>query len=164
MIPETDQTILKMTEVIRLNYSTMGQAALQPLYAMGSYLKKSSIGATIQELVKIRVSQINGCAYCLDMHWKDARNLGESEQRLYGLSAWHEAPYYSERERAALLWAEAVTASKVPDDVYTLVSGYFSDAELLDLTMAVNLINTWNRLNVSFSKEEVGTYQPGQYK
>ncbi len=164
MNQKTDQTILKMTEVKRLNYSAMGQAALQPLYAMGSYLKKSTIGATLQELVKIRVSQINGCAYCLDMHWKDARNLGESEQRLYGLSAWHEAPYYTERERAALLWAEAVTSSKVPDDIYAEASRHFSDQELLDLTMAVNLINVWNRLNVSFSKEEVGTYQPGQYK
>ncbi|MCO5236867.1 MAG: carboxymuconolactone decarboxylase family protein [Chitinophagaceae bacterium] len=153
-----------MTEIKRLDYSTLGQAAFQPMYAMGSYLKKSSIGANLQELVKIRVSQINGCAYCLDMHWKDARAMGETEQRLYGVSAWREAPYYNERERAALLWAESVTASKVPDEVYEAVSKQFSDQELLDLTMAVNLINNWNRLNVSFSKDNVGTYQPGQYK
>ncbi len=91
----------------RANFFIKGQEALKPLFAMGNYVKNSRIEKPLQELVKIRVSQINKCAYCLDMHWKDARNMGETEQRLYGLSAWEESPYYTDRERAALLWAEA---------------------------------------------------------
>ncbi|HLV30621.1 MAG: carboxymuconolactone decarboxylase family protein [Mariniphaga sp.] len=152
-----------MEKVVRINFSEKGQEAVKPLYAMGKYLKNSDIEATLQELIKIRVSQINGCAFCLDMHWKDARALGETEQRLYGLSVWNESPYYSERERAGLLWAEAVTICDVPDEVYAETSKYFSEKELIDLTMAVNLINVWNRLNIPFSKDNVGTYKAGQY-
>jgi AhpD family alkylhydroperoxidase len=153
------------------NYSTMenrtnllakGQEALKPLFAVGNYVKNSRIEKTLQELVKIRVSQINGCAYCLDMHWKDARAMGETEQRLYGLSAWHESPYYTEQERAALQWAEAVTACKVPNAVYAEAARHFTEEELIDLTMAVNDINTWNRLNISFPNA-VGTYAVGQW-
>lgn len=153
------------------NYSTMekrtnllakGQEALKPLFAAGNYVTNSRIEKNLQELVKIRVSQLNGCAYCLDMHWKDARAMGETEQRLYGLSAWHESPYYSERERAALQWAEAVTACKVPNAVYSEAARHFTEEELVDLTMVVTVINTWNRLNISFPKT-AGTYKVGQW-
>ncbi len=152
-----------MEKVVRIDYSKQGQEAVRPLYALGRYLKNSDIEANLQELIKIRVSQMNGCAFCLDMHWKDARAMGETEQRLYGLGAWHESPYYSDRERAGLLWAEAVTTCNVPDEVYAETSKYFNEKELVDLTMAVNLINVWNRLNIPFSKDNVGTYKAGQY-
>lgn len=146
----------------RANFFIKGQEALKPLFAMGNYVKNSRIEKPLQELVKIRVSQINKCAYCLDMHWKDARGMGETEQRLYGLSAWEESPYYTEKERAALLWAEAVTASKIPDAVYAEVSPHFTEEELIDLTMAVTTINTWNRLNISFP-HAIGSYRVGQF-
>lgn len=146
----------------RTNFFAKGQEALKPLFAMGNYVNKSRIEKPLQELMKIRVSQINKCAYCLDMHWKDARAAGETEQRLYGLSAWEESPYYSERERAALLWAEAVTECKVPDSIYAAVSSHFGEEELIDLTMVVNAINIWNRMNVSFPRG-IGTYQVGQF-
>jgi AhpD family alkylhydroperoxidase len=146
----------------RANLLAKGPEALKPLFTMGNYVKNSRIEKTLQELVKIRVSQINGCAFCLDMHWKDARAMEETEQRLYGLSAWHESPYYSERERAALQWAEAVTDCKVPNEVYDKVAQHFTEEELIDLTMVVSLINTWNQLNISFPKEVIGTYKVGQ--
>ena len=122
----------------------------------------SQIDPKLFELVKIRASQMNGCAYCLDMHTKDARLAGETEQRLYGLSAWREAPYYSERERAALEWTEAVTnlgETHVPDDVYQRTKAQFNDDELVALTFGVVVINSWNRLAVSF-RAPAGTYQP----
>jgi len=146
----------------RVNLLAKGQEALKPLFAMGNYVKNSRIEKTLQELIKIRVSQINGCAFCLDMHWKDARAIGETEQRLYGLSAWYESPYYSERERSALQWAEAVTDCKVPKAVYDEAIQHITEEELIDLTMAVSLINTWNQLNISFPKEVIGTYKVGQ--
>jgi AhpD family alkylhydroperoxidase len=114
------------------------------------------------ELVKIRASQINGCAYCIDMHTKDARLAGETEQRIYGLSVWRETPFYTDRERAALEWTEAVTRvgeSHVPDDVYERVSRQFDEAELVALTFGVIVINSWNRLSISF-RPPVGSYQP----
>jgi AhpD family alkylhydroperoxidase len=116
----------------RTNLLAKGQEALKPLFAAGNYLKNSRIEKSLQELVKTRVSQINRCAYCLDMHWKDARATGETEQRLYGLSAWSESPYYSERERAALQWAEAVTICKVPDAVYAATKQHFNEEELIE--------------------------------
>jgi AhpD family alkylhydroperoxidase len=142
----------------RLNLLAKGQGALKSLFEMGNYVNNSRIEKSLQELVKIRISQINGCAYCLDMHWKDARTMGETEQRLYGLSAWSESPYYSDRERAALQWAEAVTECKVPNGVYAEAIQYFSEEELIDLTMVVATINTWNQLNISFPKI-AGTYK-----
>jgi AhpD family alkylhydroperoxidase len=151
-----------MKEFLRTNLEIKGQEALKPLFAAGNYVKNSRIEKTIQELVKIRVSQINGCAYCLDMHWKDARAFGETEQRLYGLGAWHESPYYSSRERAALQWAEAVISCKVSDTVYAETAQHFSEEELIDLTMTVTLINTWNQVNIAFPKE-AGTYKVGQF-
>lgn len=114
------------------------------------------------ELVKIRASQINGCAYCIDMHTKDARLAGETEQRIYALNAWRETPFYSDRERAALEWTEAVTRvadTHVPDDIHEHVSQHFNDDELVALTFAVVVINAWNRLAVSF-RAPAGTYQP----
>ena len=114
------------------------------------------------ELVKIRASQINGCAYCIDMHTKDARHAGETEQRLYGLNAWRETPFYTDRERAALEWTEAVTLvsdSHVPDDVFQRVSAQFSEPELVALTFGVVVINCWNRLSIAF-RPAVGAYQP----
>jgi AhpD family alkylhydroperoxidase len=114
------------------------------------------------ELVKIRASQINGCAYCLDMHTKDARLAGETEQRIYALSVWRETPFFTDRERAALEWTEAVTRvsdSHVPDDLYERVARQFDEAELVALTFGVIVINSWNRLSVSF-RPPVGSYQP----
>ena len=114
------------------------------------------------ELVKIRASQMNGCAHCIDMHTKDARAAGETEQRIYALDAWRETPFFTDRERAALEWAEAVTRvadSHVPDDLYRRVSAVFNESELVALTFGVIVINSWNRLAIPF-RAEVGTYQP----
>jgi len=116
----------------------------------------------LHELVKIRASQINGCAYCIDMHTKDARLAGETEQRIYALNAWRETPFFNDRERAALEWTEAVTRladTHVPDDVHERVSRQFTEEELVTLTFAVVVINSWNRLAVSF-RAPAGTYQP----
>ena len=124
------------------------------------HLDTSTLEPLLMELVKIRASQINGCAYCVDMHTLDARALGETEQRLYCLPVWREAPFYSDRERAALEWTEALTLlaeTHVPDEVFEAVRPHFSDTELADLTLAVVLINGWNRFCVSFRDV------PGQY-
>jgi AhpD family alkylhydroperoxidase len=146
----------------RINIQEKGQSALKPLFGIGAYLKKSAVDEMLLELVYFRVSQINGCAYCLDMHSKDLRAKGETEQRIYGLSAWRETPYYTERERATLAWAEALTKCEVPDSVYNEVKGQFSEQDLIDLTMAITTINTWNRINLAFPYG-VGTYQVGQF-
>src|SRR5215831_7122385 len=113
------------------------------------------------ELIKIRASQINGCAYCIDMHTKDARAAGETEQRIYALNAWRETPFFSDRERAALAWTEAVTriGGGVPDDLYAEARGQSSEKELVDLTWAVAAINAWNRVAISF-RSVPGSYQP----
>jgi AhpD family alkylhydroperoxidase len=121
---------------------------------------------SLLELVKMRASQINGCGYCLDMHSKDARHAGESEQRLYLLSAWREAPLYSDRERAALAWTEALTSLEkqhVPDEIYEQARANFSHDELVRLTLAVVAINGWNRINIAFNVVP-GTYQVGMHK
>ena len=126
------------------------------------YLRHSSIEEPLIHLIKLRASQINGCAYCIDMHWKDLRSTGETEQRLYGLDACEESPYYSKRERAALAWTEAVTKVReghVPDELYEAVKEQFSEKELADLTFAVATINTGNRLGIS-ARTTPGTYQP----
>jgi AhpD family alkylhydroperoxidase len=146
----------------RINVHEKGQNAMKTLYGIGAYLKKSPVEAALMELVLFRVSQINKCAYCLDMHYKDARHKGETEQRLYGLSAWREAPYYTDRERAAFAWAEGVTACNVPDDLYNEVKKQFSDEEMIDLTFAVTTINTYNRINLAFPNTP-GTYTVGQF-
>lgn len=149
----------------RINAFEKGQAAMKSLYGIGGYLNRSIVEQSIFHLIYFRVSQINGCAYCLDMHSKDLRAAGETEQRLYGLSAWRETPYFSERECAALAWAEALTTLKdqVSDEVYYFVRKQFSEEELIDLTLAVTTINTYNRINIAF-RVIPGDYKPGQYK
>jgi AhpD family alkylhydroperoxidase len=127
-----------------------------------SFESQKRLEHSLLKLVEIRASQINGCAYCLDMHTKDARAAGETEQRIYALSAWRETPFFTDRERAALEWTEAVTLvaeTRVPDDVYEQVRQQFSEEELVELTFAVIVINSWNRLQVSF-RPHVGDYQP----
>jgi AhpD family alkylhydroperoxidase len=131
------------------------------MLALQKQVETSGLEHSTLELVKIRASQINGCAYCLDMHTKDARALGETEQRIYALNAWRETPFFSDRERAALEWAEALTRisiDQVPDSVYEAVKPHFSEAELVALTFALVAINGWNRLAISF-RAAVGSYQ-----
>jgi AhpD family alkylhydroperoxidase len=146
----------------RLKLLEKGLGAMKALFGLNNYIRKGKIDSKLAHLVEFRVSQINGCAYCLDMHWKDAVSNGESEQRLYGLSAWRESPYYNARERAALAWAEAVTKSRVPDDIYSEAESQFTDEELIDLTVIITTVNTWNRLNIAFPNN-VGSYQVGQF-
>jgi len=137
---------------------------LKAMSGLEAYLHQSGIEIPLLHLIKLRASQVNGCAYCIDMHWKDLRAIGESEQRLYGLDAWDESPYYTDRERAALAWTEAVTLitdGHVSDQVYEQVKRHFSDKELADLTFAVATINTWNRLAIA-SRAEAGKYQPAK--
>ena len=146
----------------RLNIHEKGQNALKTLFGIGAYLKNSPVEIGLIELVLFRVSQINGCAYCLDMHYKDARAHGETEQRLYSISAWRETSYYTDKERAGLAWAEAVTKCDVPDTTYNRVKEHFTEQELIDLTLAITTINTWNRINLAFPSTP-GTYQVGQH-
>jgi AhpD family alkylhydroperoxidase len=150
----------------RIHYEKQAPEALRAMYALERHLRASSLGETLLELVRMRASQINGCAYCLDMHSKDARANGETEQRLYELNAWRETPFYTERERAALEWTESLTLiaeTHVPDDVYERVRKEFTEAELVDLTYAVMAINAWNRLGISM-RAVPGIYQPAQKK
>src|ERR1700733_4827537 len=137
----------------RLDYPKLAPEAARALYGLGSYLAGCGLERSLLELVKIRASQINGCAFCIDMHTKDARHAGETEQRIYALNAWRETPFFSDRERAALEWTEQVTRvadAHVPDEVYERVSAQFDEAELVALTMGVIVINSWNRLSISF--------------
>lgn len=146
----------------RLEYKKIAPAAYRAMRELETYVQQSSLEPSLLELVKTRASQINGCAYCIDMHTKDARARGESEQRLYVLNAWEETPFFSERERAALAWTEAVTEvtkEHIPDEVYALARQQFTENELVDLTMAIIAINGWNRLSISF-RTVPGTYQP----
>ena len=148
----------------RIHYMKVSQGAYHALSELEKYLHECGLEETLLNLTKLRVSQINGCAYCLDMHWKDLRALGESEQRLYSLDAWEESPYYSDRERAALAWAEAVTRvseTHVPDEVYEEAKKHFTEKELADLTVAVATINAWNRLAIA-ARTTPGTYQPAK--
>ena len=148
----------------RLNYwraAPRGMAALRNLQA---YLDDCGLEHGLLDLVKMRASQINGCAYCLDMHSKDARAAGETEQRLYVLSTWREAPFYSDRERAALAWTEAVTHiadGPIEDELYDEVRRHFDEKEITDLTLAVIMINGWNRLAIPF-RTPPGAYQPSR--
>jgi AhpD family alkylhydroperoxidase len=146
----------------RLRYVQAVPEARKAMFRLQEYVSNCGLEKSLLNLVDLRASQINGCAFCLDMHTKDARAEGESEQRLYLLSAWREAPFYSERERAALEWTEAVTLvanDHVPDEVYERVRPHFTDEELVNLTLAINVINSWNRLNVAF-RTPTGTYRP----
>ena len=146
----------------RVDYSRIEPEGYRILVNLNRFVKNCGLEGSLLELVKIRASQINGCAYCIDMHTKDARLAGESEQRIYALNAWAETPFYTERERAALSWTEAITLigeSHVPDELYESARQQFSEKELVDLTFAVILINSWNRLAIAF-RSEPGTYQP----
>ena len=148
----------------RLNYARVAPGVYQAMEPLGEYLSSSGLDERLINLVNFRVSQINGCAYCLDMHSKDLMAQGESPQRLYSLEAWQECPYYSARERAALGWAEAVTRitdGHVPDPVYQATRAQFSEKELSDLTLAVATINAWNRLSIA-ARLVPGTYQPAK--
>ena len=146
----------------RLNFAQASPGAYKAMAALQAHVERCGLESSLLELVKFRASQINGCAYCLDMHSKDARAAGETEQRLYTLPAWRETPFYSERERAALAWTEALTLiadTHAPDDVYAAARTQFSEAELVDLTAAIVAINGWNRLAIGF-RSEPGSYQP----
>ena len=148
----------------RLNYGKVAPGVYDAMDALDRYLQQCDVEKSLIMLVQLRASHINGCAYCLDMHWKDLRTIGEREQRLYSLEAWRECPYYTDRERAALEWTEAVTRiadGHVPDAVYDAVRPHFSDKELADLTLAVATINAWNRLSIA-ARLTPGTYQPAQ--
>ncbi len=150
----------------RIDYSKVAPDAIKGLMEIEKYVHHSGLDPVIFELVKYRASQINGCAYCMDMHTKDARAAGETEQRLYVLSAWREVSFYTEKERAALAWTEALTlisGNDVPESLYQEVRKHFDEKELIALTMTIVAINGWNRLAVSF-RTPAGSYTPGKRK
>ena len=140
----------------RLEANKVAPDGYKAMSALQAYVTSCGLEASLLELVKIRASQINGCAFCIAMHTKDARKLGESDERMHLLNAWEEAPVFSPRERAALAWTEAVTLvteGHVPDSVYEEARKHFSEKELVDLTYAVMTINAWNRLAIAFRKQ-----------
>lgn len=146
----------------RLKYSKVSPEGTRAMLGIEAYVKSSGLEPELLELIRLRSSQLNGCAFCIDMHTKDARASGETEQRLYALSAWQETPFFTERERAALAWTEAVTLvseTRVPDEVFELARRHFSEKELVDLTLAIIAINGWNRLAIGF-RSVPGSYQP----
>lgn len=149
----------------RIDFFKTSPGLYKAMAGLELYLANCGLEKSLLHMIKLRASQINGCAYCIDMHWKDARHLGESEQRLYGLDAWEESPYYTPRERAALEWTEAVTLiteGHVPDDVYQRVREQWDEKQLADLTLAVAAINAWNRLAIAL-RSVPGTYNiPGK--
>jgi AhpD family alkylhydroperoxidase len=150
----------------RFNYAKAAPGALKAMFGLGHYLHGCGLEESLLLLVDLRASQINGCAYCIDMHWKDLRASGEGEQRLYSLDAWRESPFYTDRERAALEWTEAltlITDGHVEDEVYEKVRPYFDEKELSDLTLAIVTINGWNRLNIA-ARSVPGGYKPGQFR
>src|SRR5436309_492350 len=149
----------------RLDYSKAAPGSMQAMYKLQKYVDESGLEHSMIELVKTRVSQINGCAFCIDMHTKDARAMGETEQRLYALSAWRETPFFTDRERAALAWAETITLiseAHASDEEYEAARKQFDEGELVKLTMAIITINGWNRLAIAF-RETPGTYQPSPH-
>ena len=154
----------------RLNYFQASPNAFKPMMDMEKYITscfktKKTLDHKLIELVKIRVSQINGCAYCIDIHTKDAMGFSEDEQRIYALSAWSGTPFFTNQERAALEWAEVntlISTHKVTDELYDHMKTLFTDEQLVDLTMVITQINAWNRIALSF-KPEVGTYTPGDF-
>jgi AhpD family alkylhydroperoxidase len=146
----------------RIEWPRIAPRGLQAMLALQGYVNQAGLEHSLLELVKMRASQINGCAYCLDMHFKDATAAGETAQRLYLLDAWREVTFYSGRERAALAWTEALTRvadGHVPDEVYAEARRHFSEEELVNLSLAVVAINGWNRLQIGF-RAQAGTYRP----
>ncbi len=150
----------------RLNYAKVAPGLYEVMDALDQYLATCGMAEVLLHLVRLRASQLNGCAYCIDMHWKDLRALGESELRLYSLDAWRESPFYSAREQAALAWTEVVTAigeSHAPDEAFAAARAQFSEKELADLTLAVATINAWNRLSI-VARLVPGSYQPAGHE
>ena len=150
----------------RIDYAHVGPNALRAQFGLETYVRGSGLETSLVHLIKLRASYLNGCAYCVDMHSKDARHIGGPEEKLSLVCVWREAPHFSERERAAFEWTEAVTfiaQSQVPDSVYRIAREQFTEQELVNLTIAVSMINTWNRLCISFRKP-AGTYQVPQSK
>ena len=149
----------------RLDYVKASAGAFKAMRELQQYVETSGLEHSLMELVKMRASQINGCAYCLDMHSKDARAGGETEQRLYTLDAWRETPFFTDRERAALAWTEALTRIRkgVSDELYAEVRKYFSEKEIVDLSLCIIAINGWNRLAIPF-RAKVGDYQPSAHR
>jgi AhpD family alkylhydroperoxidase len=142
----------------RLDYAKAAPDGFKAMYGVEQYVQKS-VDKGLIHLVKVRASQINGCAFCIDMHWKEARKSGEPEHRLYGLDAWRESPWYNDRERAALAWTEALTLvsqTHAPDEVFEQVRGQFNDKELADLSWAIAAINAWNRIAIGFRSVPTG--------
>lgn len=147
----------------RLDFARVAPEAFQAQFGFERYVRSSGLEPSLLHLLKVRASILNGCAYCVDMHTKDARHEGETEQRLYGVSVWRETPYFTPRERAALAWTDALTllpAGAPSDALYEQVREHFDEKGIVDLTMAVNAINGWNRLAVGF-RAPVGTYRVG---
>ena len=150
----------------RVDYTKVAPGALRAMYGLEKYLAGSTIEEPLRELVKMRASQMNGCAYCIDMHSKDARAAGDTEMRLYALNAWRETPFFTPRERAALAWTEALTLisqSHAPDELYQETRKEFSENELVDLTYAIATINSWNRLAIA-TRAVPGEYHPPERK
>lgn len=148
----------------RLDYPTSAPGIYRTMEALDAYLGDSTLDRSLLYLVQLRASQINGCAYCIDMHWKDLRKLGEPEHRLYALDAWSESPWYTEREAAALAWTEAVTSlgkERVSDEVFRRVREQFEPTELCDLTLAIAAINAWNRLSIAARLDLPGAIPSG---
>lgn len=146
----------------RLDYTQASPEAYKAMVHVEGVVRRSGLDASLLELIKIRASQMNGCAFCIDMHTKDARAKGETEQRIYALNAWRETPFFTDKERAALAWTEAITniqQGHAPDAVYQELSAHFSEAERVDLTLAITTINAWNRIAIGF-RTVPGSYQP----
>jgi AhpD family alkylhydroperoxidase len=149
----------------RIAYTKVAPDIVRAMWRLEEQIRASKIERPLIELVRMRASQINGCPYCLDMHSKDARAGGETEQRLYALDAWRETPFFTERERAALAWTEAVTLvaeGHVPDNVFELARQHFQDGELVELTLVIATINAWNRFAIAL-RTVPGTYSPGKH-
>jgi len=146
---------------VRIDYNKVSPAAVQALLQVEAYIAKSGLPRPLVELIKLRASFLNGCAYCIDMHWKDARAAEVSEQRLYGLAAWRESPYYEPHERAALAWTDAltlITDGHAPDSVYHELKSHFDEQQIIDLSVAIGMINLWNRLAIGM-RAPAGTYR-----
>ena len=147
----------------RISFKDVPQELMTAMLSMDKQLKKSELDAKLLELVKYRTSQLNGCAFCLDMHHKDAIHHGETEQRLHSLPAWRECPYYSDAERAALAYTDSLTIHADADDnVFATLASFFNNKQIVDLTFAIGLTSTWNRLNKAF-RTTPGTYRVGQF-
>ena len=150
----------------RMNYGKAAPGAMRAMNGLETYLAKCGLEDSLKDLVRLRASQINGCAYCVDMHSLDLRAAGETEQRIYALPVWHETPFFSERERAALLWTEKLTLisiDHVPDEVFEQVRQHFTEEELANLTLVIATINAWNRFGISF-RDVPGEYTPKQHQ